>query len=285
MSRLLVTGAEGLVGSAVVPHLLAHGHDVTTLTLPGAVPHEGVRVVRGDACDADAVARAVEGADAVVHLAAIADPLHPSAVRLFGNNTLATFTTLWTAAAAGVRRLVIASSVNATGLVFNPHGPRPDRYPIDERTPADLADPYSLSKHVDEATLTTVCRRFGASGVALRLPLMIPPGEGPGMVAWLQENLGGGAGEGWGWLGTRDGAEAFRLAVAGDYRGAHVLQLAAPNTVHAIPTEELLDRYAPGVPRARRFPGLTAPIDTARAATLIGFRPRQAGPLDTEGQV
>ena len=105
------------------------------------------------------------------------------------------------------------------------------------------------------------------------------------MVAWEQANLGGGAAEGWGWLDTRDGAEAFRLAVVGDYRGAHVLQLAAPNTVHAVPTEELLDRYARGVPRTLRFAGLTAPIDTTRAASLIGFRPRPGGPLDTEAEV
>ncbi|WP_051274344.1 NAD(P)-dependent oxidoreductase [Cellulomonas sp. URHD0024] len=284
MTRVLVTGAEGKVGSAVVPHLLAHGLDVTTLTLPDATPHEGVRVVRGDACVRHDVAGALEDVEAVVHLAAIADPLYPSATDLFGNNTLATFTVLWTAAEAGVRRLVVAGSINATGLIFHPDRPRPARYPLDEDTAADLADPYSLSKHVDEITVRTVCRRFGASGAALRLPLMIAPGQGPVMAARAAEFVDRGAGEGWGWLSTVDGAEAFRLAVVGEYTGAHVLQLAAAHTVLSTPTEDLLDRYAPNVPRDREFPGLSVPIDTSRAEALLGFRPRQAGPLDDEQQ-
>ncbi len=108
-------------------------------------------------------------------------PTPPSQVRTgappvtFGNNTLATFTTLWTAAEAGVRRFAIASSINALGLLMNPRHPAPASLPLDEHTPTLIADPYSLSKQVDEHTLRAVCERFGASGAALRLPLVVPP--------------------------------------------------------------------------------------------------------------
>lgn len=40
------------------------------------------------------------------------------------------------------------------------------------------------------------------------------------------------------------------------------------------PTEELLDRFAPGVPRREAYPGRTAPIDTTRAKELLGFVPQ-----------
>lgn len=274
MTRVLVTGAEGLVGSAVVTHLLAHGFAVTTLSLPEARPHPAVRVVRGDARDADAVATAADGVDAVAHLAAIPSPWRHPAAEVFGNNALATFTVLWTAAEAGVRRFAIAGSVNATGLLMNPHRPRPPAYPVDEATPPDVADPYSLSKQVDELTLRAVCRRFGASGVALRLPLMISADNRDGLRAWAADRVEEGAGDGWGWLDVRDAAEAFRLALTVPLDGAHVVHVAAPTTFQDAETEELLRRFAAQVPRRGAFPGRTAPVDTARARRLLGFQAR-----------
>ena len=70
-------------------------------------------MVRGDARDPDAVAAAADGVDAVAHLAAIPSPYEHPAHEVFGNNTLATFTVLWTAAGAGrapVRRSPAAST-------------------------------------------------------------------------------------------------------------------------------------------------------------------------------
>lgn len=278
--RVLVTGGEGLVGSALVANLLAAGHEVTTLTLPDVTPHPGVRVVRGDARDPAAVAAAVEGVDAVAHLAAIASPYRDPAPVLFGTNTSATFTVLWTAAERGVARLVIASSANATGLLLNPHRPLPPRYPVDESVPPRTADPYSLAKQVDELTLAAVCRRFAASGVALRLPLMIGPDNVEELRRWKAERGDEGAADGWAWLDVRDGAEAFRLALTADYDGAHVVVLAAPEVFDDRPTEELLRRFAPDVARDRSYPGHEAPIDTRCARELFGFVPRHPRPFD-----
>jgi nucleoside-diphosphate-sugar epimerase len=281
--RVLVTGGDGMVGSAVVRHLLDSGHDVTTLSLPGVTPHDGVpprkaKRVFGDARDVTAVSAALDGADAVAHLAAIPNPLADPAPVVFANNTQATFTVLWTAAERGVLRFAIASSVNATGRAFNPHRPRPPVYPIDETMPADLADPYSLSKHVDEITLATVCRRFGASGVALRLPLMIAPSNLALMRRVSAEDAGMEAGNGWAWLDVRDGAEAFRLALTVPLEGAHVVHLATETIFPDARTADLLDRHAPGVPRQRSFADGEVPVDTGRARALLGFEPRYRVP-------
>jgi nucleoside-diphosphate-sugar epimerase len=277
--RILVTGGEGLVGSAVVAHLLESGHDVTTLSLPGSTPHEAVRVVRGDTRDADVVAAAVRDVDAVAHLAAIPSPWDDPAPVVFGNNTLGTFTVLWTAAEQGVRRFAIASSVNAAGLLMNPDKPQPPYFPIDEDIPPDLADPYSLSKQTDEHTLRAVCRRFGAAGVAFRLPLMVSDENAAELHDWQAARPAETLGDGWGWLHVRDGAQAFRLAVtAADLHGAHVVHVAARDTIQDVPTEDLIARYAPGVPRTEKYPGRTAPIDTRRATALLGFVPRLGDP-------
>jgi nucleoside-diphosphate-sugar epimerase len=73
MSRVLVTGAAGLVGSAVLESLATLGRATAALILqPADVPAD--RVLVGDALDGWVVAEAMTGADAVVHLAAIPSP-------------------------------------------------------------------------------------------------------------------------------------------------------------------------------------------------------------------
>jgi uncharacterized protein YbjT (DUF2867 family) len=73
VSRVLVLGATGYVGSRLVPHLLEHGHDVVAAS--SSVPDPGrfgwderVRAVRCDVTDPEAVERALDGVDAVVYL-------------------------------------------------------------------------------------------------------------------------------------------------------------------------------------------------------------------------
>ncbi|MGW7596163.1 NAD-dependent epimerase/dehydratase family protein, partial [Streptomyces rubiginosohelvolus] len=77
--HILVTGGAGYVGSALVPVLLDQGHQVRVLDelhvggqgLLPCVPRPGFEFVHGDACDATVLASALEGVDAIVHLAAV----------------------------------------------------------------------------------------------------------------------------------------------------------------------------------------------------------------------
>ncbi|MGH7919410.1 MAG: NAD-dependent epimerase/dehydratase family protein, partial [Candidatus Dormibacteraceae bacterium] len=71
--RVFVTGASGWIGSAVVPELLSHGHEVLGLARSDVaaekVAASGAEVLRGDIQDLDVLRAGAEGADGVVHLA------------------------------------------------------------------------------------------------------------------------------------------------------------------------------------------------------------------------
>ena len=129
----LVTGGSGYIGALLVNELCEAGHEVRVLDslLHGqediAAEQEaaGVQVVRGDVRDSDARARALTGADAVVHLAAIVgDPACARDPRVSDEvNVQATEALVADAAAAGVKRLVFASTCSNYGRMADPTVP------------------------------------------------------------------------------------------------------------------------------------------------------------------
>jgi nucleoside-diphosphate-sugar epimerase len=104
---VLVTGSAGRIGRAVVRELKARGHTVRGLDL-APTPGADVAVV-GSITDPDAVRRAVDGASALVHLAATPDD-DDFLTKLLPNNVVGVYHVLEAALAAGVKRLVLASS-------------------------------------------------------------------------------------------------------------------------------------------------------------------------------
>jgi len=106
--RVLVTGASGFLGRAVAARIAHAGHDVTTLQRrPSGVP--GVKDIAGSVTDAEVVRTAVQGQDAVVHLAAkvslAGDPADFARVNIDGTREL-----LQAARAMGAYRFVQVSS-------------------------------------------------------------------------------------------------------------------------------------------------------------------------------
>lgn len=271
--HVLVTGAAGLLGREVVGHLRGLGVGVTAmLHHPGDV--EAERVVVGTMTDAEFVRRAVEGADAVVHCAALRAPMMGTAEAVFCGNTTGTFTVLEQAGRAGVRRAVISSSYSILGLTFAPTMRHPAYLPIDEHVPLQVEDPYALSKQVDELSADLMWKRHGMTVVALRLPFLGSIADTiPDRAERVARDPGFGtaAREFWTYLETRDAARACVLGLTEPPAGCHVVSVAAPNTLAPYPTEQLLAVYHPDVPRRRAFPGRMAPFDLGRARDLLHF--------------
>ncbi|TVQ48586.1 MAG: NAD(P)-dependent oxidoreductase [Gammaproteobacteria bacterium] len=121
MSRVLVTGGAGFLGSHVADALAAAGHEVSLFDLePSAWCAPGYREILGDIRDADTVAAAVAGHDAVIHLAALAD-LEAGLARprdTLEINVCGTLNVLEGMRAHGIGRLLFASTV----YVYSRHG-------------------------------------------------------------------------------------------------------------------------------------------------------------------
>jgi UDP-glucose 4-epimerase len=154
--RVLVTGERGLIGPYVTAELAQRGHDVV-----------GFDLVDGfDVRDRTAVVAAVSGCAVVLHLAAADAPLPPEVI--VDTNLIGTQNVLDAAVAVGVRRLVIASSVDALGI-FMGEAP-PDYLPLDDAHPARPTTPYGASKRAVEILAERVVRSSDLEVICLRPP-------------------------------------------------------------------------------------------------------------------
>jgi nucleoside-diphosphate-sugar epimerase len=280
--RILVTGGDGLIGSAVVRLLAELGARVDVYDLGG--PDAAARAsdagakshTSGSVIDPEGVAAAVAGHDAVVHLAGIAGLDGGTAEAIYTANTLGTFLVMEAAARAAVVKLVYASSINASGLPLNPHPVLPSQYPWDEDEPTNIADAYSLSKEANEAAARALSRRHGLPMTGLRYPLVrdITVDGGSVFARHIRRVLRADprrqACEGWTYLDVRDAARATVAALTHETPAAPGILVAAPRTYLRQDTEEALQRVAPTVPR-KPVPGRDVPVALHRAAAQLGF--------------
>lgn len=170
-SRILVIGGAGFVGSNVVDQLLKEPvAEVVVLdnlvrgtrqNLTGVLGDDRVTLVEGSLTDADLLARAIEGADAVVHLAAlwlwecVHDPR--SAIEV---NALGTFNVLEAAHQAGVKKVVYSSSASVYGDALSS--------PINEDHPFNNRTMYGATKIAGEQFCRAMYEQHGLDYVGLR---------------------------------------------------------------------------------------------------------------------
>ena len=159
---VLITGASGFVGSAVLRRLLADGAAVRALVRPASDRRNldglDVEVVTGDLGDRDSLARAVRGCEALFHVAADYRLWTRDADAMMRTNIGGSRDIVRAAAEAGVARIVYTSSVATLGL-------NADGSPADEDTEVTLSDmigPYKQSKFMAEEEVRRLAHRHGA---------------------------------------------------------------------------------------------------------------------------
>ncbi len=158
---VLITGASGFVGSAVLRHLVQAGHRVRALVRPDSdrrnldgVP---VEIAVGDLRDRASLERAAAGCSGLFHVAADYRLWTPKPDGIYQTNVSGTRELMLAAAAAGVERIVYTSSVATLGLT-------PDGTPADETAPAaidDMIGHYKRSKFLAEAEVLKLAEDEG----------------------------------------------------------------------------------------------------------------------------
>jgi len=149
--KILITGASGFIGSAVLRQLLQAGHDMRVLLRANSDRRNlsglDVETVSGDLTIPSSLDRALEGCEALFHVAANYRLWVPDPENMYKTNVYGTRNIMLSAAKAGVKRIVYTSSVATLGLTRNGS-------PADETTPATLTDMighYKRSKFLAEA--------------------------------------------------------------------------------------------------------------------------------------
>ena len=287
MKRVLVTGAAGLLGRFVVAELLRHKLEVRGFDRRAGEADIEWHVE--DVTDPLAVARAVQGMDAVLHIAAVPNIWSGDGQTIMRVNTLGTYTVFDAAENAGIRRVVFCSSDSVAGYTVREGRMLPPRYaPLDLEHPLLATDPYALSKILGE----DLCRSYALRGmdvVALRTVFVAYPEMAGEIVARAKDPanykapaVGGpstaGGGPLYHHIDPRDLARAFFLALHLDMPPGSFerFYLSAQVTLSPEPTLDRLRRLHGDAVEIRR-PDVYerqpfAPLyDLTHAAERLGF--------------
>lgn len=186
--RVLVTGAGGFIGQAVVEMLLSNGKSVIALDRALSVfeTKDGLTLIEGDLVDQSMIDACFNAhPDACIHLAAVPggtaeqDPMLSLRV-----NVEATTALMSRMSSSGpVPRFVYASSIAVFGEPLPEAG-------VDDQTPLRPKLFYGVHKLMAELSLATFSRRGELDGVGLRLPGIVARPEGPsGMKSAFMSNI------------------------------------------------------------------------------------------------
>jgi dihydroflavonol-4-reductase len=173
MGVVALTGATGYTGGRLLHTLLARGYSVRALAREGPraalLEKSGAILVKGDLMEASSLERLVQGADGVIHVAAVYRTAGHKDAYYREVNVGGTERLLEAAARAGVSRFVHTSTVGVHGDIASP--------PADETSPIAPGDVYQETKAEAEALALRFHKARSLPVVVVRPGAIYGPGE------------------------------------------------------------------------------------------------------------
>jgi UDP-glucose 4-epimerase len=294
--KIMITGACGFVARELIKELETRGHPLVlfdrvapeeaTLFWPGMPERIKSPLVtkwpfiQGEIIDPEAAAKAVQGSEAVVHLAAAVSGEPEKGIATMQANVCGTYVLLDAARRAGVKRLLCASSINTFGTFYWRLSGRPvvySRLPLDETFEPVPEDPYSLSKLCNEHTCAAFTRAFGIKTAALRFAGMWNADQYEKAVSEAQAPTQAWAEDLFQWAHVSDIVTGIRQALEEpNLPDFGVYTLSGADTRCPEPTMELLQKFQPALAATlvSPVPGRTALLSIEKAQKTFGYSPK-----------
>jgi nucleoside-diphosphate-sugar epimerase len=296
MMKVMITGAGGYVARNLIRELERNGHelrlvdrvapDQATMFNPGTGGRDEVPFSSpwpfavAEITDENAMLRACEGMDAVIHLAAALKGSPEIGIQTMQTNVVGTYTVIDAARRSGVKRFLCASSINAFGTFYWRISQRPVPYtsmPLTEDFAPIYEDPYSLSKFCAEETCAAFHRAYGITTAAFRFAGVwnqalyqefrakpLPP-----TTEWSDLLYQ--------WVHVEDLVAGLRQALErADLPGYGVYSLGSGDTRAPESTMDLLERFRPDLAKTvtRPLPGRAPLLSIDKARATFGYAPR-----------
>jgi UDP-glucose 4-epimerase len=262
--NIVVTGASGVLGGGVVRRLRNEGsHNIRATDV---IAGEGIE--SADLCQIEQIQNIVNGADVVVHCAAV-HPWKPyTADQYLDNNVKACYHVFSACVKAGVKRVIYTSSIAAIGMP-------PANVPAKEDDPSMPRDLYGMTKRFGENLAWMFHTNNGMNVICLRPPTFIPTDDlrlGMGLLG--------------SWTHPDNVIDAHISALKTEFAGFHVVTIANLTPYTADDAEGLrndpasvVERYYPGAPaffesKGMKINPITCYYDISRARELINWSPK-----------
>jgi nucleoside-diphosphate-sugar epimerase len=274
---IVVTGGSGKAGRACINELVAHGYQLCNVDqVPGG--NESVPFSQVDLTDFGQTMAALSGIDervhkvtGIVHLAAIPAPGRAPNHVTFETNTISTYNVFEAARQLQIKNIVWASSETVLGLPFEIP---PPYVPIDEEYPGRPETAYSLSKLVGEEMAKQFCRwdpELKIIGLRLSNVMSL---EDYARFPSFQDDARKRKWNVWSYIDARDAAQAFRLALEAEVKGAEVFIIANADTVMLRENKALLAEVFPNVPQRGTFGPNDSLFSIEKARRILKYEPK-----------
>lgn len=271
--KIVVTGSSGKLAQYLLPKL-TNKHEV--LLYDKQPPKQShAHFILGEVTNMDKLIKTFNGADTVIHLAALRSRFNNLPMKVIETNVVGTFSVLEAAHNQGVKKLIFSSSDAVLGIAQSQNDIEPEYLPTDEKHPLKPQDPYGISKTLGEEMCRFYAMGYDMNIIALRFSNIFCPGDEQKYLndardpSVRRKSL-------WAWVHVEDAVQAIMNSLASNLQGFEVFHIAADDVCLSNPdVPYLLSTYFPEIPFKRSLSNQESLIDCRKAKDRIGLKVRK----------